>query len=393
MPSQTNGDSPTAHDDKRNDRVTDPTRQRKRSGVESETQGSSCCQIALAHIHDTTTLNMQLCLLFTSTSAAYRRSCRTSLKTQNIGCCGTTPVDAPSSSYANTNTNDGDGLSRDALFGQFFAALEKMHFFRATPDGNDDPALLDRATRLFHDALNEVEKNRCQSYDCSSLAEASKSQGAHERSPSMKWRKSSVDKVLSNCIKGVMQCKLYSDSIELYSCAISLCENNTVCHFNRGSYIEVSPSVTCAMLIALRDEPYLLEVIQQSNFHPMPLQLDPNNESIKENIRVAEQKLKEQQQRTEWDQVICASRWRRRGRHCFVGTEAPSHPYRHVILSRLLVTEWFGDRYMILLDSEIRDTIVVLNAQKSISKIDNNNMRRCRICKTVFQTKLTTTIG
>jgi small glutamine-rich tetratricopeptide repeat-containing protein alpha len=46
------------------------------------------------------------------------------------------------------------GLSRDELLGQFFAALEKMHFFRTTPDGNDDPAQLDRATRLFHDALN-----------------------------------------------------------------------------------------------------------------------------------------------------------------------------------------------------------------------------------------------
>lgn len=46
------------------------------------------------------------------------------------------------------------GLSRDELFGQFFAALEKMHFIRTTPDGNDDPAQLDRVTRLFHDALN-----------------------------------------------------------------------------------------------------------------------------------------------------------------------------------------------------------------------------------------------
>lgn len=46
------------------------------------------------------------------------------------------------------------GLSRDELFGQLFAALEKMHFFRTTPDGNEDPAQLDRATRLFHDALN-----------------------------------------------------------------------------------------------------------------------------------------------------------------------------------------------------------------------------------------------
>ena len=46
------------------------------------------------------------------------------------------------------------GVSKDELFGQFFAALEKIHFFRAMPDGNDDPAQLDKATRLFQDALN-----------------------------------------------------------------------------------------------------------------------------------------------------------------------------------------------------------------------------------------------
>lgn len=46
------------------------------------------------------------------------------------------------------------GVSKDELFGQFFAALEKIRFFRAMPDGNDDPAQLDKASRLFQDALN-----------------------------------------------------------------------------------------------------------------------------------------------------------------------------------------------------------------------------------------------
>lgn len=45
------------------------------------------------------------------------------------------------------------GASKDELFGQFFAALEKIHFFRTMPDGSDDPVRIEKATRLFHDAL------------------------------------------------------------------------------------------------------------------------------------------------------------------------------------------------------------------------------------------------
>lgn len=42
---------------------------------------------------------------------------------------------------------------KDELFGQFFGALEKIHFFRRMPDGNDDQMQLDRATNLFHNAV------------------------------------------------------------------------------------------------------------------------------------------------------------------------------------------------------------------------------------------------
>jgi len=45
------------------------------------------------------------------------------------------------------------GVSKDELFGQFFAALEKIHFVRTMPDGNDDPVQLEKATHLFHEAL------------------------------------------------------------------------------------------------------------------------------------------------------------------------------------------------------------------------------------------------
>ncbi|KAJ6681662.1 hypothetical protein OIU74_020025 [Salix koriyanagi] len=203
----------------------------------------------------------------------------------------TTPVDAPTSS--NNNTND-DGLSRDELFGQFFAALEKMHFIRTTPDGNDDPAQLDRVTRLFHDALNEMEKNGCHTYDCNSLAEALKSQGNR-----------------------AVQRKLYSDAIELYSCAISLRENNAVYYCNRAAAYTQVHKYTEAIRDCLKsveiDPGYSkaysrlgLAYYAQGNYRDAidkgfnkALQLDPSNEMVKENIRVAEQKLKEQQQRTE----------------------------------------------------------------------------------------------
>lgn len=45
------------------------------------------------------------------------------------------------------------GISKDELFGQFFEVLEKVHYFKTMPDGNDDQGQLDRATRIFHNAI------------------------------------------------------------------------------------------------------------------------------------------------------------------------------------------------------------------------------------------------
>lgn len=44
-------------------------------------------------------------------------------------------------------------MSKDDLCGQFFAALEKIHFFRPNPDGSDDPVQLEKASRIFNDAV------------------------------------------------------------------------------------------------------------------------------------------------------------------------------------------------------------------------------------------------
>ncbi|XVF64577.1 hypothetical protein PTKIN_Ptkin09bG0179900 [Pterospermum kingtungense] len=194
------------------------------------------------------------------------------------------------------------GVSKDELFGQFFAALEKIHFFRAMPDGNDDPAQLDKATRLFQDALNEMERSGCQAFDGKNLAETFKCQGNR-----------------------AMQSKLYSDAIELYSVAVALCYDNAVYYCNRAAAytqihkyneairdclksIEIDPNYSKAysrLGLAYYAQGNYADAIEKG--FRKALQLDPNNESVKENIRVAEQKLNDQQQRAEWDQGASSS--------------------------------------------------------------------------------------
>lgn len=183
------------------------------------------------------------------------------------------------------------GASRDELFGQFFAALEKIHFFKTTTDGNDDPVQLEKATRLFHDALTELERSGCRTFDKKSLAESLKSKGNR-----------------------AMQSKLYSDAIDLYTCAIGLCENNAVYYSNRAAAftqlhyyteavrdclksIEIDPNYSKAysrLGIAYYAQGNYSDAINKG--FKKALQLDPNNEHVKENIRVAEQKLREEQQ-------------------------------------------------------------------------------------------------
>ncbi|WCJ44640.1 Small glutamine-rich tetratricopeptide repeat-containing protein [Euphorbia peplus] len=226
--------------------------------------------------------------------------------------CGATPVEAPvlsddrSADATHSESIQGDdwtqpfcpmGVSKDELFGQFFAALEKIHFFKATPDGNDDPVQVDKATRLFHDALNEMQKTGCQSYNMNSLAETLKSQGNQ-----------------------AMQGKSYADAIELYSCAISLFESNAVYYCNRAAAYTQIQKYTEAIRDCLKsieiDPNYSkaysrlgLAYYAQGNYRDAidkgfrkALELDPHNEGVKENIRRSEQKLKEEQQRFRWDQ-------------------------------------------------------------------------------------------
>ncbi|KAH9615901.1 hypothetical protein KSS87_004579 [Heliosperma pusillum] len=185
--------------------------------------------------------------------------------------------------------SDDSGVSKDGLFGRFFDALEKIQFFRTNPSGEDEHVLLDRATRLFHDAVNEIETSANNMLDQNSLADALK--------------------ILGN---KAMQSKSYSDAIERYTCAVALCENNAVYYCNRAAAytqvhkyneaikdclkaIEIDPNYSKAysrMGLAYYAQGKYSDAINKG--FRKALELDPNNDAVKENIRVAEQKLIEE---------------------------------------------------------------------------------------------------
>ncbi|KAM3306152.1 small glutamine-rich tetratricopeptide repeat-containing protein 2 isoform X3 [Capsicum chacoense] len=194
------------------------------------------------------------------------------------------------------------GISKDELFGQFFDALEKAHYFGSLPDGKDDQAQLDRASRIFHTALEEMQKSGCAMFDRNNLAEILKSQG-----------------------NKAMQSKLYPDAIELYSFATALCEDNAVYYCNRAAALTQIHHYEAAVQDCLKSiavNPNYSKAYSRLGFayyaqgkyrdaidkgFTKALLLDPNSDSVKENIRVAEQKLKEEQQKRENDQSSASS--------------------------------------------------------------------------------------
>ncbi|KAI9106712.1 hypothetical protein K1719_022240 [Acacia pycnantha] len=189
------------------------------------------------------------------------------------------------------------GVSKDELCGQFFNALEKVHFFRTNPDGTDDPMQLEKASHIFNDAVMEMERSECQEFSLKNMAELLKSQG-----------------------NKAMQSKKYPDAIDLYTCAIALCEENAVYYCNRAAAytqiqkyteaiqdcyksIEIDPNYSKAysrLGLAYYAHGNYRDAIDKGFRKALPL--DPSNESIKENIRVAEQKLIEEQHRADHSQ-------------------------------------------------------------------------------------------
>uniref|UniRef100_A0A1D1ZBZ9 Small glutamine-rich tetratricopeptide repeat-containing protein beta n=1 Tax=Anthurium amnicola TaxID=1678845 RepID=A0A1D1ZBZ9_9ARAE len=187
-------------------------------------------------------------------------------------------------------------VSRDELFGQFYAALDKVNFFTATPGGDEDHAQLAKATHFFEDALLDLEKSGGQKISRNNFAETLKLQGNQ-----------------------AMQSKLYTEAVELYTCAIALLENNAIYYCNRAAAhtqihkyaeaiadctksIELDPNYAKAysrLGLAYYAQGKYQEAL--SGFY-RALQLDPNNDSVRENIRVAEQKWREESHQTGGEQ-------------------------------------------------------------------------------------------
>ncbi|XP_042067938.1 small glutamine-rich tetratricopeptide repeat-containing protein-like isoform X1 [Salvia splendens] len=224
-----------------------------------------------------------------------------------IGNNGVSDSEAPTSSSgkdARVQSSDKDrtrepphSLGKDELFGQFFGALENIHYFRRMPDGNDDQIELDRATYLFHNAVQEMQTTGRQTFDQKMLAETFKTQG-----------------------NKAMQSKLYTEAIELYTFAIALCEGNAVYYCNRAAaYTQIQryDEAVRDCLKSIEINPNYSKAYSRLGFvyyaqgkyrdaidkgFSKALQLEPNNDSVKENIRVAEMKLKDEQHRAGSDQ-------------------------------------------------------------------------------------------
>ncbi|KAG9444022.1 hypothetical protein H6P81_015362 [Aristolochia fimbriata] len=181
------------------------------------------------------------------------------------------------------------GVANDELFGQFCGALERIHFFKATPAGDDDHVQLAKAKRIFDDALVVAIKSGISITDAKSIAETLKLQGNQ-----------------------AMHSKSYTDAVDIYTCAIALCQNNAIYYCNRAAAYtqihEYSEAIEdCKKSIEI-DPRYSkaysrlgMAYYAQGNYsdainlgYLKALELDPNNSSIRENIRVAEQKLREE---------------------------------------------------------------------------------------------------
>ncbi|KAL1308965.1 heat-shock protein cognate (HSC) co-chaperone sgt12 isoform X3 [Arachis hypogaea] len=223
------------------------------------------------------------------------------------------PMDASSSfsdhnpsSFAQNHMKDQDwtqgtdifAASKDELCGKFFASLEKNHYFRVNHDGTDDPMQLEKASCLFDNAFKEMEKSGSPVLNLKNLAESLKSLG-----------------------NKAMQSKQYHDAIELYNCAIAVHEKSAVYYCNRAAAytqlkkydeaiqdclrsIEIDPNYSKAYsrlgLVYYAQGNYSFAI--DKGFRKALL-LDPNNEAVKENIRVAEHKLREEQHHANHNQL------------------------------------------------------------------------------------------
>ncbi|XP_076949362.1 uncharacterized protein LOC143621983 [Bidens hawaiensis] len=236
-----------------------------------------------------------------STSSVPESDSLVQLFTSQTGQVNETKSDQICEESRASSANNTPGVGEDELFGQFFGALEKVHYFGTTANG-DDELVLERATNLFHNALMEMKKSGREEINLKNLADTFKLQG-----------------------NKAMQSKVYVDAIELYTVAIALCDDNAIYYCNRAAAYTQNNQHTEAIHDcnkAIEIDPNYSKAYSrlgfsyyaQGNYRDAidkgfrrgfiilihaALQLDPNNESVRGNIQAAEQKLREQHQRAE----------------------------------------------------------------------------------------------
>ncbi|XP_022980997.1 small glutamine-rich tetratricopeptide repeat-containing protein 2 isoform X1 [Cucurbita maxima] len=190
------------------------------------------------------------------------------------------------------------GVLQDELFGQFVLALEKLRYFRTSADGRDDPDQLERATRLFHDALGEMERSGCAEINHKNLAESLKSLGLCSQNYSPTQLSCIV--VQSHYVK-IMPFTTVTELLR--AAAYTQIQKYSEATRDSLKSIEIDPNYSKAysrLGLALYDQGSYRDAIDKGFMKA--LQLDPNNEAVRENIRVAEQKLKEAQRQTHHEQ-------------------------------------------------------------------------------------------
>ncbi|GER37745.1 tetratricopeptide repeat protein [Striga asiatica] len=192
-------------------------------------------------------------------------------------------------------TREPHSPGKDELFGKLFGALEKIHYFRRMSDGTDDQGQLDRTTHLFHYAVKVFK----QLLICCLF-------------------------VVCACAGNkLVQSKRYDEAVELYTFAVALCEGNAVYYCNRAAAytqlhryaeaiqdclksIEINPHYSKAysrLGFAYYSQGRYRDAIDEymkgwllAIIFLAAHVLDPNNTSIKENVRAAVQKLNEEGQ-------------------------------------------------------------------------------------------------
>lgn len=179
------------------------------------------------------------------------------------------------------------GVTKDEIFGQFYAALDKNNYFASAPGGDEDPAQLAKATELFEEAIIDLERSGAVEISTHSLA--------------------SSFKVLGN---NAIHSKLYPRAVDLYTCGIALDEKNAVLYCNRAAAytclknyedaiddckrsLALNPSYTKAYsrlgLVYYEQGEYgsALTAFDKA------MHLDPDNAAIKSNYEMARRRLLE----------------------------------------------------------------------------------------------------